>query len=86
MTQVICHVLVFGKIGELGLLDVEPCLGPAFCGVAVLLLRGHVRPADPVLVLGLTLQTLQRVAVHLPRDLPWPPVLSDPLLPRDALP
>lgn len=86
MTQVICDVLVFGKFGELGLLDVKPVPGSALDGVTVLLLAGHVRPADPVLVLRLALQVLQRVALHLPRDLSRATVLSDPLLPGDAFP
>lgn len=86
MTQVICYSLVFGEIGEFGFLDLEPGLGPALCSVAVLLLHGHVWPADPVFVLGLTLQMLQRIAFHLPGNLTWAPILSDPLLPRDAFP
>lgn len=86
MAQVIRHVLVFGKICKLGVLDVDPGLGAALGGVAVLLLHRHVRPADPVFVFGLAIQILQRVALHLPRDLPRSPVLSDPLLPSDAFP
>lgn len=82
----ICDVLVFRKFGEFGLLDPEPVLGSALCSVAVLLLRSHVRPADPVFVLGLALQMLHRVALHLPCNLSWTTVLSDPLLPRDAFP
>ena len=82
----ICYVLVLRKIGKFCLLDLEPGLGSALSGVAVLLLCGHVWPADPVFVLGLELQTLQRIAFHLPRDLSWTPILSDPLLPRDAFP
>lgn len=86
MTQVICHVLVLRKIGKFGLFDLEPGLGSALHCVAALLLRRHVRPADPVLDLGLALQVLQRVAFHLPCDRSWPAILSDPLLPRDAFP
>lgn len=86
MIQVICDALVFRKIGEFGLLDLEPVLGSALSGVAVLLLRSHVRPADPVLVLGLALQVVQHIAFHLPCDLSWTPILSDPLLPGDAFP
>ena len=86
MTQVIRYALVFWELGEFGVLDLEPVLGSALGGMAVLLLRGHVGPADPVLVLRLDVQPLQRVAFHLPRDLPWTPVLSDPLLPGDAFP
>lgn len=78
--------LVLGEIAELGLFDLDPVLGSALHGVAVLLLRGHVRPADPVLVLPLTLQVLHRVACHLPRYRPWTTMLSNPLLPRDAVP
>ncbi len=86
MTQVICDVLVFREIGEFGLFDLEPGLGSALRGVAVLLLRSHVRPADPVFVLSLTLQMLQCVAFHLPCNLSRTSVLPDPLLPRDAFP
>lgn len=82
----ICDVLVFRKIGVFGLLDVEPVLGPALGGVTVLLLRSHVRPADPVFILSLTLQVLQRIAFHLPCNLSWTTILSDPLLPGDAFP
>lgn len=55
VTQMIRDALVLGEIAELGLFDLDPVLGSALHGVAVLLLRGHVRPADPVLVLPLTL-------------------------------
>lgn len=84
MTQVICDVFVFREVGKFGLLDLEPVPGSALCGVAVLLLLSHVRPADPVLVFSLALQILQHVALHLPGNLSWTAILSDPLLPRDA--
>lgn len=86
MTQVICDVLVFRKIGEFGLLDLEPVLGSAFCGGAVLLFCGQIWPADPVFVRRLLLQTFEHIALHLPGNRSWTPVLSDPLLPRDAFP
>lgn len=79
-------MLVLRKVGKTGLLDLEPVLGSALCSVGVLLLPGHVRPADPVFVLGFTLQVLQGVALHLPCDLPRPAILSNPLLPRDTFP
>ncbi len=82
----ICDAFVFRKISQVGFFDLEPVLGSALRRVAVLLLRCHVRPADPVFVLSLTLQMLQRVAFHLPGDLPWTPILPNPLLPRDAFP
>lgn len=86
MTQVICHELVLRKLGEFGLLYLQPGLGSALCCVAVLLLRSHVRPTDPVFILSLTLQMLQCIAFHLPCNLSWTPILSYPLLSRDAFP
>lgn len=80
----ICYAFVFRKIQEFGLLDLEPVLGSALGSVAKFLFRSHVRPTDPVFVLCLTFQVLQCVAIHLPRNGPEAPMLSDPLLPRDA--
>ena len=86
MTQVIRYVLVLRKISKFGLLDLKPGLGSALCGMRVLLLHGHVRPADPVFVLSLTLQMLQHIAFHLPCNWPRTAILYDPLLPRDTFP
>lgn len=74
------------EISIFGFFDLEPVLGPALCSVAVLLLCRHVRPADPVFVLSFALQMLQHIALHLPGDLSWATVFSDPLLPGDAFP
>lgn len=82
----ISDVFMFWELGEFWFFDLQPGLGSALCGVAMLLLFRHVRPANPVLILRLALQMLQGVAFHLPGNLSWTPVLSDPLLPRDALP
>lgn len=84
MTQVIRYAFVFGKVGEVGLLDLQPGLGPALGGVADLLLLRQVRPAEPVLGLCLAPQVLHHLAFHLPRDLPRAPMLPDPLLPGNA--
>lgn len=84
MTQVISDAFVFRKIRKVGLLDLEPVLGSAFCCMPVLLFLGHVRPADPVLVLSFALQLLQCVAFHLPSNLSRPSILSDPLLSRNT--
>lgn len=79
----VCYALMFWEIGKFGFFDVEPVLGSALCCVAVLLLRGHVGPADPVFIFSLALQVLQHVAFHLPCDWSWTSVLSNPLLSRD---
>lgn len=87
MTQVVGDVFVFGKLSaEVVVLDVLPRLCSPLGSVAKLLLLGHVRPADPVLVLGLALQVRQHVAFHLPRDGAESTVLSDPLFPRHTFP
>lgn len=86
MAQVVCYALVFRKVCKVILLDFQPCLGPALGCMSSLLLRGHVRPADPVFVLCLPLQVLYRVAFHLPRDWPLTAILPNPLLSRDAFP
>lgn len=86
VTQMICPVLVLGKVAETGLFDLLPVLCSTLRRVAVLLLLGHVRAADPVLVLGLYLQTLQRVAFHLPRDVPRSSIFSNPLFARYSFP
>lgn len=86
MPQVIGHVFVLRKLRIFSLLDLKPVLGSALCCMAVLLLRHHVWPTDPVFILSLTLQMLQRVAFHLPCNRSWTPILSYPLLPRDAFP
>lgn len=74
------------EINIFGFFDLEPVLGPALSGVAVLLLFRHVRSAEPVFVRSFALQMLQHIALHLPGDFSWAAVLSDPLLPRDAFP
>lgn len=86
MTQVVCYSLVFREFCEISFLDLEPVLGSALRCMAVLLLRGHVWPTDPVFILSLALQVFQHVAFHLPCDLSWTSVLPDPLLSRDAFP
>lgn len=80
----VCYVLVVWKLGKFVFLDCKPGLGSALSSVATLLLGCHVWPADPVLVLCLTLQVSNHVSLHLPCDLPWTPILPDPLFPRDA--
>lgn len=79
-------VFVFRELGKVCCFDIEPVLGPPLCGVAQLLFFGHVWPTNPVLVLCLPLQMCQGVALHLPGNLSWTPVLSNPLLARDAFP
>lgn len=86
VTQVISNVFMFWELGKFWFFDLQPVLGSALCCMAMLLLFCHVRPANPVLILRLALQMLQGVAFHLPGNLSWAPVLSDPLLPRDAFP
>lgn len=86
VTQVIRDVLVFRELGKVCCFDIEPVLCSPLCSVAQLLLFGHVGPANPVLVLCLTLQMCQGVALHLPGNLSWTPVLSNPLLAGDAFP
>lgn len=86
VTQVICDAFVFRELDKFCLLDFAPVLGSPLCRVAILLLTGHVRPADPVFVLSLALQVSQSVAFHLPGNLSWTSMLSNPLLTRDAFP
>lgn len=86
VTQVICDAFVFRELDKFCLLDFAPVLGSPLCRVAMLLLTGHVRPADPVFVLSLALQVSQSVAFHLPGNLSWTSMLSNPLLTRDAFP
>lgn len=69
-----------------GFFDLEPVLGSALHGVAVLLLDRHVRSADPVFVLSFALQMLHHIALHLPSDWSWAAVLPNPLLTGDAFP
>lgn len=79
-------VLVFRKLGEIGFFETEPVPCSPLCRVAQLLFFGHVRPANPVLIFCLALQIRQSVALHLPGNLSWTTVLSNPLLAGDAFP
>lgn len=87
VSQVFLQGLLAGEpADEASLLDGLEGLLASLGRVAPLLLQAHEGPAQPVLVLRLALQVLQRVALHLPGDGAGPPVLADPLLARDALP
>lgn len=85
MVELVCNESMWGKLGSAGRLDGLESLCPAHPGVAVFLLRGHVRHAQPVVVLRLDLQATDHVLLRKQRHRPRPPVLPDPLPSRNAV-
>lgn len=85
MVELVYHKSVGGELGHAGRLNGLEGRRPALRGVAVLLLRGEVGHAQPVMVLRLYLQATDHVLLRLGRHGPRPPVLPNPLSARNAV-
>lgn len=85
MVELVYHKSVGGELGHAGRLNGLEGRRPAPRGVAVLLLRGEVGHAQPVMVLRLYLQATDHVLLRLGRHGPRPPVLPNPLSARNAI-
>lgn len=85
MAELVDDKSVRGEPGHAGRLDGLEGRRPAARGVAELLLRREVGRAQPVMVLRLRLQATAHVLFRVERHSPRPPVLPDPLPPRNAI-
>jgi len=85
MVELVSHKSVGGELGHAGRLDGLEGRRPALRGVAVLLLRGEIGHAQPVMVLRLYLQATDHPLLRVERHGPRPPVLPDPLSARKAI-
>lgn len=85
MIQPIPKILVWGEVGDYPASQSLPsCLSPF--GVMLMLFLGRqIRAAQPVFVLRFDFQSPNHPHLHAQSHLPRPPVLPNPLAPRDPI-